>query len=543
MTAAAYEEIVHPDGRHELTPEAQAGLEHSPLYNEDLAPVRTERRNWTTYSYMALWIGMSVNVPSWTLAAGMIALGMDWLQAIFTVALGNLIVLIPMLLNSHAGTKYGIPFPVFARASFGSYGANLPALIRAGVACGWFGIQTWIGGGAIFILVGAILGSDSWWATAGTFKLGFGDPQPWTLWLSFVIFWALNLYIILKGMNTLRIFENWSAPFLIIVSLGLTVYMVIQAGGVGPIFDQPNAFGGWTGDFWRIFFPSLMAMIAFWSTLSLNMPDFTRFGRSQRDQTIGQALGLPTTMTLFAILAVFTASAATLVHANTPNANIWDPVWLVSQIGNPIVIILALFAVALATLTTNVAANLVSPSYDFSNAWPKLISFRTGGIITAIVGVLIQPWYLISDPNVYIFTWLGFYGGATGAIAGVLIADYWLVRRTVIRLGDLYRPSGIYRYISGWNWRAVVALVIGMIMAVGGAYSARAADGSATGPFPEGGILSFLKFELPWGGFLYDYSWIVGLIVSLIVYWVLATLVPEREQVEAEAPATAPEAV
>jgi NCS1 family nucleobase:cation symporter-1 len=425
---------------------------------------------------------------------------------------------------------------VFARASFGAYGANLPALIRAGVACGWFGIQTWIGGGAIFTLIGAILGPDSWWMTAGTFKLGFGDPQPWTLWLSFVIFWAINLYIILRGMNTLRIFENWSAPFLVGIALLLTIWMVIQAGGFGPIFDQPSAFGGWTGDFWKLFFPSLMAMIAFWSTLSLNMPDFTRFGRSQRDQTWGQVLGLPTTMTLFAVLAVFTASATFVVYGEY----IWDPVALVGRFDNAIVIIVALLAVALATLTTNVAANLVSPSYDFSNAWPKLISFRTGGIITAIVGVLIQPWYLISDPNVYIFTWLGFYGGATGAIAGVLIADYWLVRKTVVRLGDLYRPDGIYRYVSGWNWRAVVALVVGVVLAVGGAYSATAADGSATGPFPPGGILSFLKIELPWGGFLYDYSWIVGLIVSLLVYWALATFFP-AEQAEVEAPAPAPQ--
>jgi NCS1 family nucleobase:cation symporter-1 len=541
MTAAAYEEIVHPDGRHELTPEAQSGLEHSPLYNHDLAPVRTEQRNWGTYAYMALWVGMAINIPSWTLAAGLIALGMDWLQAVFTVALGNLIVLIPMLLNSHAGTKYGIPFPVFARASFGSYGANLPALIRAGVACGWFGIQTWIGGGAIYTLVGAILGRDSWWVTAGTFQLGFGDPQPWTLWLSFIIFWLINLYIILKGMNTLRIFESWSAPFLILVSLALTVSIVLGAGGLGPIFERPSGFGGWTGDFWRVFFPSLMAMIAFWSTLSLNMPDFTRFGRSQRDQVVGQALGLPTTMTVFAVLAVFTASGATILYGSA--IDVWNPVALVNQFNNPIVIVIALFAVALATLTTNVAANLVSPSYDFSNAWPKMISFRTGGIITAIVGVLIQPWYLISNPQIYIFTWLGFYGGATGAIAGVLIADYWLVRKTVIKLGDLYRPSGIYRYVSGWNWRAVVALLVGMVLAVGGAYSATAADGSATGPFPPGGILPFLKFELPWGGFLYDYSWIVGLLVSLIVYWVLATLIPQREQVEAEAPTAAPEAI
>jgi NCS1 family nucleobase:cation symporter-1 len=524
MTAAAYDEIVHPDGRHELTQQAQAAVMDSSLYNEDLAPVRIEQRTWSTYAYLALWVGMSINIPSWTLAAGLIALGMDWLQAIVTVMLGNVIVLIPMLLNSHAGTKFGIPFPVFARASFGTIGANLPALIRAGVACGWFGIQTWIGGGAIFALFTVIFGQDSWWVTAGTFKLGFGDAQPWTLWLSFLIFWLINVYIILRGMETLRIFESWAAPMLIAASLLLTVWMVIRAGGLGPILDAPNAFGGWTGDFWKLFFPSLMGMIAFWSTLSLNMPDFTRFGRSQRDQLYGQTLGLPTTMTLFAILAVFTASAATLVYASDSGVNVWDPVSLVSQLDIGVVTIIALLGVALATLTTNVAANLVSPSYDFSNAWPKVISFRTGGIITAIVGVLIQPWYLISNPDVYIFVWLGFYGGATGAIAGVLIADYWLMRRTSLRLGDLYRSTGAYRFSSGWNWRAVVALAVGAFLAVGGAYTAAGTQG----PFPEGGLVGFLHIQFPWGGYLYDYSWIVGLVVSFLLYWAFAVFFPSE---------------
>jgi NCS1 family nucleobase:cation symporter-1 len=536
MTAAAYDEIVHPDGRHELTEQAQAAVADSSLYNEDLAPVRVERRTWTTYAYLALWVGMSINIPSWTLAAGLIVLGMDWVQAVFTVMLGNLIVLIPMLLNSHAGTKYGIPFPVFARASFGTFGANIPALIRAGVACGWFGIQTWIGGGAVYALFAAIFGQDSWWTNAGTFSLGFGDPQPWTLWISFLVFWLINLFIILRGMNTLRIFESWAAPLLIAASLLLTIWVVLDAGGLGPILEQENAFGGWTGDFWKLFFPSLMGMIAFWSTLSLNMPDFTRFGKSQRDQTIGQALGLPTTMTLFAILAVFTASAATIVYGADSGVNVWDPVALVSQLDLPIITIIALVGVALATLTTNVAANLVSPSYDFSNAWPRLISFRTGGIITAIVGVLIQPWYLISNPNVYIFTWLGFYGGATGAIAGVLIADYWLMRRTIIKLGDLYRTTGVYRFGAGWNWRAIVALAIGAFLALGGAYST-----PGNGPFPEGGLVPFLHFELPWGGYLYDYSWIVGLLVAFVLYWAFAAFFPAGG-VAAEEPAAEPAA-
>jgi NCS1 family nucleobase:cation symporter-1 len=269
-------------------------------------------------------------------------------------------------------------------------------------------------------------------------------------------------------------------------------------------------------------------MIAFWSTLSLNMPDFTRFGRSQNDQIVGQTLGLPTTMTLFAVLAVFTASAATIVYGTS--LDVWNPVALVGQFGNPLVIIVALFAVALATLTTNVAANLVSPSYDFSNAWPRVISFRTGGIITAIVGVLIQPWYLISNPEIYIFTWLGFYGGATGAIAGVLIADYWLIRGTRLKLADLYRSDGAYRFASGFNWRGVVALAFGAILAVGGAYS-NVVNGEATGPFPQTGLIPFLKDFLGTGFNFYDYSWVVGLVAALVAYWVLATIFPAERGV------------
>ena len=521
MTAASHEVVVHSDGRYELTPQARSSIADSPLYNEDLAPVPIEKRNWTTYSYMALWIGMAINIPSWTLAAGLIGLGMDWLQAVLTIGLANVIVLVPMLLNSHAGTKFGIPFPVFARASFGVFGANLAALLRAFVACGWFGIQTWIGGGAIFFLVAAILGSDSWWATAPGFALGFGGEQPWTLWLSFVIFWIMNLYIILKGMDTLRIFENWSAPFLVAVAVLLTVWMVMQAGGLGPIFDQQSALG-WGPDFWALFFPSLMGMIAFWSTLSLNMPDFTRFGRSQRDQAVGQSLGLPTTMTLFALLAVITASATVVVYGES----VFDPVALVARFDNAFVVVIALLAVLLATLTTNVAANLVSPSYDFSNAWPKRISFRTGGLITAILGVLIQPWYLISNQEVYIFTWLGFYGGALGAIAGVLIADYWFIRRTELRLAELYRSKGSYAYSGGWNWRAVVALVVGGLLAVGGAYTAEGVEG----PFPVDGLIPIFQG-------LYDYSWVVGLVVAFVLYWALNKFFPaERPELATAAP-------
>ena len=520
MAAETWEQTTMPDGRVELAPEVDAALGTSSLHNEDLAPVPITKRIWTTYNYLALWVGMAHNVATWTLAAGLVALGMAWYQAIITIMLANIIVLIPMLANSHAGTKYGIPFPVFARASFGVFGANLPALIRAGVACGWFGIQTWIGGGAIFVLMGSILGDS--WTKSTTLSLGFGNfaAQPITMWLSFAIFWLINIAIVLRGMNFIRHFENWAAPFVLVVAIFLLAWMASQAGGFGPIINDAGTLG-WGDKFWPVFWPSLMAMIAFWSTLSLNMPDFTRFGHSQREQALGQTLGLPTTMTFFPLIAVLTTSASQVVYGTA----IWDPVALTGKFDNPIVVVFALFTLAVATLSANVAANIVSPSYDFSNAWPKRISFRTGGLITGVLGILIQPWNLYSDPHAYIFTWLGTYGGATGAIAGVLIADYWWIRRTHLNLPDLYRASGVYKYTRGWNWIAVVALLVGIVISIGGSYSVVNADGTPSGPFPPDGILSFLKHPFPFA----DYSWVVGLVVSFLIYGLLTKALRGRE--------------
>jgi nucleobase:cation symporter-1, NCS1 family len=498
------DELVYPDGRHELAD--TSALRDSPLYNKDLAPVAIKNRTWNTYNYLALWVGMAHNLPTYGLAAGLVVLGMSWYQAIITIALGNIIVLIPMLLNSHAGTKYGIPYPVFARASFGVFGANVAALLRAFVACGWFGIQTWIGGEALYTVAGSLFGSG--WVNASVVA-----GQPWTLWLSFAIFWVLNIAIIVRGINAVRRFENWAAPFVIVVALFLLGWMLIKAGGLGPIVTQ-NGTLGWGGSFWKLFFPALMAQIAFWSTLSLNMPDFTRFGKSQRAQALGQTLGLPTTMTFFPLLAVLITSATVTVYGKP----IWDPIVLTSKFNNPIIIVLALFTLAVATLSVNIAANVVSPSYDFSNLVPRWISFRTGGLITGVLGILIQPWRLYSDPHVYIFTWLGFYGGALGAIAGVLIADYWVMRSTLLRLGDLYRPNGEYRYAGGFNWRGLVSLILGGVLAVGGAYTAPGTQG----PFPAKGLIPFLYQPVTF----YDYSWIVGLVVAFLAYLALSALFP-----------------
>ncbi len=492
------ETIQHTDGRIELQAEALQSIKTSPLYNEDLAPVPIERRNWTTYNYAALWISMAHCIPTYMLASGLISAGMNWWQALVTILLGNTIVLAPILLNSHPGTKYGIPFPVFARASYGTIGSNLPALMRAIVACGWFGIQAWIGGAALHTFFAAFI--PNWQTILGG---AIGGHTP-TEWVSFLIFWAMNIFIIYRGMDLLRHVENWAAPFVLIMTAVLLAWILYQAGGVGFLLNEPGKFQT-AGEFWKIFIPSLTAMIGFWATLSLNMPDFTRFGKSQREQVVGQTVALPTTMVIFAAMGILITSAAVVVFPQMKPEELWDPVKLVGQFTQPLVVAVSMFTIVVATLSVNIAANVVSPANDFANAFPKWISFRTGGLITGIVGILMQPWKLLADPSGYIFSWLLGYSGGLGSIAGVLIADYWIIRNKNLNLGDLYRTRGVYRYASGWNPRAVAATILGCFFA-------------------------WIGLIIPSLRFLYDYAWFVGFGVSFFAHWVLMKVFPPSEE-------------
>ena len=466
-----------PDGRVELVDETS--IRASPLYNHDLAPVPIARRTWTTYNYAALWISMAHCIPTYMLASGLMAQGMDWRQALFTILLGNTIVLVPILLNSHPGTRYGIPFPVFARAAYGTAGSNLPALLRALVACGWFGIQAWIGGEALQTFFTAIV--PAWPRLLGP---GFGGHTT-TEWLSFLLFWGLNIWIIYRGMDVLRKVENWAAPYVLIVTAVLLAWAVKSANGFGPLLAHPGTFTT-SAEFLRVFWPSLTAMIGFWATLSLNMPDFTRYGRSQREQVAGQTVALPTTMFVFAAMGVMITSASAILYGEP----IWDPVKLVGKFQNPLVVGVAMFSVVVATLAVNIAANVVSPANDFANAMPRWISFRTGGLITGLIGIAMQPWRLLADPKGYIFAWLVGYSGGLGSIAGVLIADYWILRKRSLDLADLYLPNGRY---GGWNPAAVIATAVGCALAWGG-------------------------LVIPAIRPLYDYAWFVGFFAAGLVY-------------------------
>src|SRR5690242_1976214 len=421
----------------------------SSLYNDDLAPVPVEKRTWGIYNYASLWVAMSVCIPTYMLASGLIAGGMSWKQAIGTILLGNSIVLIPMLLNAHAGAKYGIPFPVFVRASFGVRGANIPAILRAIVACGWFGIQTWIGGQAIHsmlrILYPAATHNSSW------------------QWICFFAFWALNMAVIWRGIEAIKFLEGIGAPFMMGIGLLLLWWITRQAGGLGPVLSSPSKFKT-SSEFLHFFIPSLTGMVGFWATVALNIPDFTRYAKSQKVQMVGQALGLPTAMTLYSFIGVAVTSASAVIFGQA----IWDPVVLLGRFNEPVVASIALVALLIATLNTNVAANVVSPSNDFSNLNPRLISFRTGGLITGVIGILMMPWKLLTDFNSYIFGWLVGYSGLLGPIAGIMIADYFVVRSKTLNPQDLYRRGGSYEYTKGFNYRALAALAAGVVVALVG---------------------------------------------------------------------------
>jgi nucleobase:cation symporter-1, NCS1 family len=465
-------------------------LSGSPLWNPDLAPTALSQRTWTTYNIAALWIGMSVVITTYTLASGIMQQGMTWWQAMLTILLGNAIVLIPMVLNAHAGTKYGVSFPVLCRAAFGVKGANVPAILRAIVACGWFGIQTWIGALALHTLLGAAW--PGW------------NNVPGNVWMSFAAFWIVQVLIIVRGLEGIKILESWSAPLLLGGGLALLLWAINAGGGLGRILDESSRLQQMNFSFWALFPAALTANVGYWATLSLNIPDFTRYAKSQRSQVLGQALGLPTTMTAFAFIGVAVTAATIVVFGEA----IWDPIVLLARIGSPVVIIVGAFVVLIAQITTNMAANVVSPANDFSSLAPKRISYVTGGLITAVIGILMMPWKLYEDAAAYIFTWLIGYSSLMGAIGGILIADYWVLRGRTLSVVDLFSLDGRYRYTNGVNPRAMIALVIAVAPVVPGFLEA------ATTP---GGRISNPDFF----DSLYTHAWFVTFGLSFVVYLLL----------------------
>jgi NCS1 family nucleobase:cation symporter-1 len=471
--------------------ELDRDVSKSPLWNHDLAPTTIKERTWSTWNIAALWIGMSVVITTYTLAGGFIEAGMNWWQAMITILLGNTIVLLPMILNAHAGTKYGISFPVLCRAAFGTKGANVPAILRAIVACGWFGIQTWIGGQAMDALFGIM-----WTGWNGIAV---------HLWLAFFLFWGIQVYIIVHGIEGIKHLETWSAPLLLGGGAILLIWASSKAGGLGRVLTESAALQKQHNAFWTVFPGALTASVGYWATLSLNIPDFTRYARSQRSQMLGQALGLPLTMTAFAFIGVAVTSATLLIYGQA----IPNPVDLMTRFDSVLVVAFATAVIFAAQLTTNMAANVVSPSNDFSNLNPRAISYVTGGMITAVIGVLMMPWKLMGSMGAYIFTWLIGYSGLMGAIAGILICDYWILRRQRLDLAALFDTHGRYSYSNGFNWRALAVLFVAIVPVVPGFLRAATTAG---GQVADPGLLDTL----------YTYAWFVTFALGFALYWLLS---------------------
>ncbi|MBX7096546.1 MAG: NCS1 family nucleobase:cation symporter-1 [Myxococcaceae bacterium] len=505
----------------DLTLEALATLPpdiaSSPLFSGDLAPVPEKRRTWTTYNFAALWVSMAHCIPVYSMAGGFLALGMSWKEALLTITVGSVIVLVPILLNAHPGTRYGIPFPVLARASFGTVGANVPAILRALVACGWFGIQTYFGGEAVKTFIGAIWPD---YLTLGGDLTLLGLPLSSAI--TFMLFWSLNIVIIFIGMNAVRVFENWAAPLVLVLALGLLWWTVSRAGGLGPMMSQPSQFETF-GAFWAVFAPALTGVVGFWSTLSLNIPDFTRYGRGQREQLIGQTLGLPPTMVIFSAMGVVITSAAQAILVGAKPDELWKPEFILAQMTSStppvgleapliasegtrlLVAIIALLGVGIATVSVNIAANVVSPANDFAHLAPRHISFKIGGLITGVLGIVMMPWKLLASPTAYIFNWLGGVGSLMGPIAGVMIADYWVLRRCELDVPDLYRSNGRY---GRFNVPALIALTLGILPNVPGFIT------SVNGGVPKGQEPGF--FDV-----IYPYAWFIGFAIGFGLYLAL----------------------
>jgi len=545
--------------------ELHEDVSKSNLYSEDLAPVPPSQRTWNKWHLAAIWVGMAVCIPTYLLASYMIKTGLNWYEALIIIGLANLIITIPMVLNGHAGVKYGIPFPVIGRAAFGIKGVHIASVTRGIIACGWFGVQTWIGGLAIYAIFNAITGST------GELGLSIGK------FIGFAVFWVINMYFIWKGTESIKWLETYSAPILIGIGLVLIYWSYSKAEGFSVVLDQSvqleksaatitqkdgsyylnlNALKTKEGEIkvsdykivsdenssWQTFTEEpiaiqnvqnvqvqfrnangdkpiessvitaslansnsgsklwsyllwLTAMVGFWATMSISIADITRFASTQKDQVTGQFIGLPLTMMLYSFVGIFVTCAAiinfkdVLIAEDAP----WDPVSLIARFQNPIVVVVAQIFMIIATLSTNIAANVIAPSNAFSNLWPKKINFKTGGTITGIIGILIAPWWLLNEISGFLI----FVSGLLGPVLGILIADYYLIRKKNLELAELYKEEGIYSFgKSGFNKPAMISLFVSVFLAL-------------------------IGYWVPALNFLYSLSWFTGFVIAFVLYYLL----------------------
>jgi len=487
---------VERGGLYELTESARAELTSSKYFNVDLAPTSVSQRTWTTYNITALWVAMAICIPSFTMASSLVGLGLSPWVAVFNVTLGNLIVLVPMQLNSHAGTKYGIPFPVFARLTFGAIGAHIPSISRALVACGWNSIQSWIGGGAVAAFVGVFVSSFVNMAPVNVLG-AMVDPGQL---IGFFVFLLIVLFFSTRGSEGIKLLQSVGAPILVFLCVALMIWSTTLATGagyaVGDILQASgdNGIVNSNGGFLFVFCGGLTANIAFWATLALNIPDFSRYAKSQKAQFRGQLYGMPTAMFGCAFIGAYFAQATYLAWGVAE----FDPTAVLGQLDNAFITLITALSVMVITVTTTIAANVVAPANAFSNLVPGKITFNAGVIITILLSILYRPWWIFGGAGAYIFGWLGTYGTILAPIAAIFVADYYIVKKRTIDVMALFQgPEGRYWYQSGFNVRAIIAWVAAFTLPI------------------------IDQFASIFGGWISANGYIFSFVVGLIVYWAL----------------------
>lgn len=471
------------------------------LINDDLKPTTSDQRTFTGLEMASLWVGLVVGVPTYYLAGSLVDLGMAWWQGIATVVAANIILLVPLILTGHPGTRYGISFPVLARSSFGIRGAHIPTLLRALVGCGWYGIETWIGGEAIFLLLPNLIKESA-----------FAKPASWLgtsplEFACFIVFWLAQLGIVWKGIDGIRELEKYSAPILILLTSCLVGWSYIKAGGFGHMLSLSSSLSN--SEFWALFFPSLTANISFWATLALNIPDFTRYAKSQKDQIVGQS-GLPLFMGLFTFVGVAVTSSTKVIFGTV----ISNPIQLLGAIGGVWTKILAILGISLATVTTNIAANVVAPANALVNLSPSKFTFRRGALLTALLGIAFQPWRLLQSSESFVYTWLVGYSALMGPIGGIVLADYYLIRNADLSMRDLYTlsPRGAYYYCGGYNLSAIGALIVGILPVIPGFLHKVGVLGSVPDAFSV----------------IYNNAWFFSFFSAGMLYWILSISVRSK---------------
>ncbi|MBB3173529.1 NCS1 family nucleobase:cation symporter-1 [Endobacter medicaginis] len=452
------------------------------LYNPDLAPVPQAQRDWSWVNMATVWMGMVHNVVVYEAAAGLMALGLTAWESLAAVAVGYAVLFLAMWFNARAGTRYGLPFCVLIRSAFGPHGGQVPVVLRGFCAIFWVSVQGYAGAQALDAMLAAL---SPGWAAIGGAVLG----MSLRLWLAMALFWALHAWIVSHGVHRIRNFELVAGPAVIAVGACATAWGLHVAHGLGPLFAVPP---GHHPASWTTFFVGVTGMIGVWSTFAVNIPDLSRFARSERDQALGQLIGLPITAVVFMAMSVITTSATVIVFGHA----IWDPVELLLAFHSKWLLMFGGATIILATLSVNVAANIMPASYDLVNLMPRRLRFGSAATLVLAIAVLFAPWLWFRDAQ-GIFAVLGALGGLLGPVTGIMLVDFYLIRRQHLSVADLYRYDGIYGARSGWNPAGLIAFVLG-------------------------GAIASAGYVIPALASLTGFSWFIGIAIGAGTYAVLA---------------------